>query len=277
MTGKPGGLILLWEPFINPSLLIEKFLDIAPASVGGFGRGGKTSDGGIVYDPLNDSYGEIIAKIFGHLFLDVNPATVKNAKEVAMAYEGELTPSGVELNTTNQITKMLLGIGIEEQNPVKWMTNTIGSFTGRLKGVQDDFRRDARDVQKLIADPFLLPNEFENLQANRYREMSRVYEFVMFLKNDLKMTNGEIMMQFKNRGGFGTKTINMILNGKFNPANLPPIEITSLYPKLLERINKTDKYKNNPLKLSDIYDRPQLFSIKNKWMNYFGFMIIIFI
>jgi hypothetical protein len=58
----------------------------------------------------------------------------------------------------------------------------------------------------------------------------------------------------------------MILNGKFNPANLPAIDITSLLPKKLRTINKTDKWINNPLKLSDIYDRKALFNIKNKWM-----------
>ena len=72
-------------------------------------------------------------------------------------------------------------------------------------------------------------------------------------------------MQFKNRGGFGLQTIAMMLNGKFDPANIPPMDYTSLYPKLLERINKTDKYKNNPLELIDIYDPKKLHTIKKKW------------
>jgi hypothetical protein len=88
----------------------------------------------------------------------------------------------------------------------------------------------------------------------------------MFLKNDLNMSNGQIMMQFKKRGGFSTKTIAMILNGKFNPSNLPPIDFTSRLPKKLRTINRTTKYINNPLKLSDIYDRKDLFNIRNKWM-----------
>jgi len=262
---KPGGLVLLFEPFIAPALLIENFLDIAPSSLGGFGRGGKDKDGRIIFDPLNDSKGEILAKMFAHLFLDINPATIKNSKEVIMAAEGELTRSGVELNTANQITKLLLGIGLEEQNPMKYLTNQVGEFTGRLKKTADDFRRDARNVQKLIAEPFLLQNEFENLQMNRYREMNRVYDFVMFLKNDLNLSNREIMMQFKNRGGFGTRTIAMMLTGKFDPANIPPMDYTSLYPKLLERINKTDKYKNNPLELIDIYNPKKLNVIKKRW------------
>ena len=263
---KPGGIYLLFEPFITPALLLERIQDIAPSSwTGGLGNDGVTRDGKIVYDIRNDSVGEILAKMFGHLLLDINPATIKNAKQVIDANEGRLTKSGVELNTMNQITKLLLGIGLEEQNPLKGITYQVGEFTGRFKKNQDDFRRDANDVQQLIENPFLLIDEFENLQANRYREMNRVYEFVMFLKNDLNMSDRDIIMQFRDRSGFGKKTIAMMLQGKFDPTNIPPYDYTSEYPKKLRVINNTDKYKNNPLELIDIYDPRKLNIIKKKW------------
>ena len=63
---KPGGLALLFEPFITPALLIEKILDISPIDFGGTKDPGKTRDGKIVFDPLNDSKGEILAKVFAH-------------------------------------------------------------------------------------------------------------------------------------------------------------------------------------------------------------------
>ena len=263
---KKGGLSLLFEPFITPALLIEKILDISPIDFGGTKDPGVTRDGKIVFDPLNDPPGEILAKVFAHLFLDINPATIKNAKEVIEAAEGEVTRSGKELYTANQITKLLLGLSLDEQNPIEGITFQIGSFTGRLKNVDDDFRRDTVDSQEMISNPFLIPTEFENRQVNRYREMNRVYDFVMYLKDGLKMSNGEIMMHFKKRGGFSTKTISMILNGKFNPSNLPPTDFTSRLPKKLRTINRTSKYIDNPLKLNDIYDRKELFSIRNKWM-----------
>jgi hypothetical protein len=201
------------------------------------------------------------------MLLDINPATIKNAKQVMDAIEGKLSPSGKQLNTANQITKMFLGLGLEEQDPIGGITFQVGEFTGRLKDAASDFTRDARNVQKVIENPFLLQTEFENLQANRYREMNRVYDFVMFLKNDLNLSNQEIMMQFKGRGGFGTRTIAMMLNGKFDPANIPPLEYTSLYPKMLKTINRTDKYKNNPLKLINIYNPKELNEIKKKWFK----------
>ena len=162
---------------------------------------------------------------------------------------------------------MFLGLGLEQQDPIGGITFEVGELTGRLIDTRKDFYNDAKDAQKLIENPFLLENEFENFQANRYREMNRVYDFVMFLKNDLKLSNAEIIQHFKGRAGFGTRTVSLMLNGKFDPANLPPIKITSRYPKLLKTINRTEKYKNNPLKLIDIYDRKELFSIRNKWMN----------
>ena len=74
---KKGGLALLFEPFITPALLIEKILDISPMDLGGTKNPGVTRDGKIVFDPLNDSKGEILAKVFAHLFLDINPATIR--------------------------------------------------------------------------------------------------------------------------------------------------------------------------------------------------------
>ena len=265
---KPGSLYLMFEPFLTPSLFIQAVRDIAPADwTGGAGNSGVTKEGKIVYDIRNDTMGEILAKIFGHIFLDINPTTIKNAKQVMDAAEGNLSPSGRELNLPNQIMKMVLGLGVEEQDPIGGITFQIGKFTEYFGKTQTDFKSDARNINKLIKDPFLIEKEFENLQANRYREMNRVYDFVMFLKNDLKLSNGEIITHFQGRGGFGAATIAMLLRGKFDPANVPPLEWTSMYPKILERINRTKKYINNPLKLEDIFDRKEMWNIKAKWGN----------
>ena len=65
-------------------------------------------------------------------------------------------------------------------------------------------------------------------------------------------------MSLEKRGGFSTKTIAMLLNGTFNPSNLPPNDFTSRLPKKLRTINRTEKYINNPLKLIDIYNPKEL-------------------
>ena len=56
-------------------------------------------------------------------------------------------------------------------------------------------------------------------------------------------------------------------NGKFDPANLPPIEFSSIYPGMLRRINNLTLYEDNPLKLKDIYDIDELKQIKKKWLR----------
>jgi len=132
---KPGSLALLFEPFITPALLIEKLLDISPIDFGGTKDPGVTRDGTIVFDPLNDSKGEILAKVFAHLFLDINPATIKNAKQVLDAFEGKLSRSGKELNTANQITKMVFGLSLDKQNPIEGITFQINEFTNRFKKI----------------------------------------------------------------------------------------------------------------------------------------------
>jgi hypothetical protein len=209
----------------------------------------------------------MLAKMFGHIFLDINPTTIKNAKQVMDAAEGDISPSAKEFNVLNKIMKAVLGLGIDEQDPIGGITFKINEFTGYLKKTQTDFKNDARDAQKLIENPFLLTSEFENLQANRYREMNRVYDFVMYLKDGLNLSDGEIIKHFLGRGGFGTATIAMLLRGKFDPANVPPLEWTSMYPQILKRINRTKKYIDSPLKLEDIFDRKEMWNIKSKWAN----------
>ena len=51
-----------------------------------------------------------------------------------------------------------------------------------------------------------------------------------FLKEGLGLSRYEIMKEFKGRGGFGTRTINMLINGVFDPANLPPTEVNINVP-----------------------------------------------
>ena len=90
---------------------------------------------------------------------------------------------------------------------------------------------------------------------------------IVFLKNDLKMSNYEIQAEFRKKGGFSTKTITMLLNGTFNPSNLPPNDFTSRLPKKLRTINKTKNYIDKPLTLNDIYNRTELMNIRNRWMR----------
>ena len=264
----PGSIYLMFEPFITPGLFFKAVVDIAPAEwTGGLGKNGVTDTGKVIYDIRNDSPGEILAKIYGHIWEDLEPTTAKNAGEVLGAAEGELTRSGKEINTINKLFKTVLGIGLEKQDPKAGITYVISQFTHRITSTQTDFIREATNINQLLLDPFLFPKKFEELQQNRYREYSRLYDFITFLKDDLKMTNAEIWAQVKNRKGFSRQTLNLMYQGVFDPANLPPFEYTSIFPGILRRINNTDRYKDNQLELRDIYDIEKIRDIKRKWLR----------
>jgi len=263
---KPGGIYLTLEPFLTPSLFIEAIQDIMPATfTGGFGRSGKQTDGRIIYDIRNDSWGEIIAKSAAHLFSDINPTTFQNSGKIAKALEGDLTKAATKYNTVNELMKLFLGLGAKEENPKNSITFQVSDLSDRIGKTNRDFKVDASDPEKILSDPFLLPKEFNNYQENLYREMSRAYEFITFLKEDLKLTNAEIIKELRGRYGFGSNTIGLLLQGKFYPGNTPPLDITSMYPKMLKRIQNNPEYKD--LKLTDIYDIKELINIRKKWQN----------
>jgi len=263
---KKGGFTLLFEPFLEEAILTEAILDISPLSFAIFGaRGGKTKTGKIIYDVRNDGWDVILGKSVAHLIDAINPTTFKNVSKVFKAAEGDLTKAGDKYNTTNELLKLFLGLGAKKENPKNSITYVINDFTGRITDADRDFKRDTTDPQKIIENPFLLPKEFNDLQMNKYREYSRAYEFVQFLKNDLKLTNMEIYRELKDRRGFSTQTIQMLIKGVYNPSNLPPLEVTSIYPKMLERIKKNNPEKYADLQLKDIYNRQELLNIRKKW------------
>ena len=263
---KAGAIYQVLEPFLTPSLFIEAIQDITPTDwSGGFGRSGTTKEGKIIYDIRNDSWPEIFAKITTHLYTDINPTTFSNAGKVLKATEGELTKASSKYNTVNELMKLFLGLGAKQEDPKNSITYVVSDLSDRIKQTNSDFARDSGDPNKLLKDPFLLPKEYDNYQSNLYREMSRAYEFITFLKDDLKLSNGEIIKEVRGRFGFGSNTIGLLLQGKFYPGNIPPTSVTSKYPKMLKRIQNNPEYKD--LKLTDIYDIKELVQIRKKWQN----------
>ena len=101
-----------------------------------------------------------------------------------------------------------------------------------------------------------LASDIENGTLSFYKNGTLVYTITGIGSHEWFPAQTTYGTSSKNSANFGQRTISMILNGQFDPTNIPPMDYTSLLPKLLERINKTDKYKDNPLKLNEI---------KKKW------------
>ena len=254
-----GALTQMFEPFITPSILAEAIGDITPTSIGG--RGGETLDGRRLYDEVNDENGIIFGKIFNHLVQTINPTTFRGAGEILSAIDGDVDRAGKKYDTTEKILKLFLGLGYQTENPAVSMPYVITDLSKRLQATDSNFRSRSLDKRELYKNPQNIIKEFDRLQANRYREMSRIKQFLNL--SEKIFTRQEIKRFFKDRQGFGTVTLNYLFRDAFRPSNLPSSDVTGPLKKALSQLQKT--YPN--LTYDDIFPRGQLIELRNKWNN----------
>jgi hypothetical protein len=83
---------------------------------------------------------------------------------------------------------------------------------------------------------------------------------------------GQIRREFKDRQNFGNKTMGFLKRNAFDPANLPPREMTAILPRLVNKLNLAYSKEiadgtRESFTLNDIYPVQQLQGIIRKWMN----------
>ena len=256
-----GALLKIFEPFVTESILTEAILDVSPKWLLMPGaRGGLTKEGKIIYDAANEPYDVVVGKIFNHLVQTINPTTFRSAGKVLSAYEEEVTKAGDKYNTTNEILKMFFGIGITEQNPKTSMTYIISDFGKRLQAADGNFKRSTYDLNEVFRDPTNILEQWELLQKNRYREMSRVGDFLDVSKK--LFSNQEINFAFKNRQGFGKKTMQYLNANKYKPSNLPSYKD---YSDITQKSFRKLKEAYPELKFQDVFPLAQMQETIKKW------------
>ena len=258
---KNGALTQVFEPFITESILTEAILDVAPKWMPIPGaRGGKTKEGKILYDAANEPYDVVVGKIFNHLIQTINPTTFRSAGKVLSAYDEEVNKAGDKYNTKNELLKMFLGIGITEQNPKTSMTYIISDFSTRLQAADGTFKRSTYDLNQIFKDPTNILEQWDLLQKNRYREMSRVSDFLKVAER--LFPKGEIALQFKDRQNFGKKTMKYLFANRYRPSNIPGFkEYTDITQKSYRKLLET--YPD--LKFEDVFPLAQMQEIVGKW------------
>lgn len=249
---KDGALLTILKPFVEKSILTQALVDVSTNS---------TKEGGRLYDPRNTTYDEKIGIIAGRLFETINPSTFKQAGQLAGAIDQEIDKAGKRYNTTEKVLKLFFGLAIREEDPKSSLPYIIGSLSKRINEADSYFTKKATDPRELLDNPSLIIQEFEKLQRNRYREMSRVKDFLEVSKN--LFTKEELMKEFRGRQEFGQVVINGINNGTYRAANIPDTSVSSLFPKLLERLQRA--YPEKDLELENIFPRDQLLEIREKW------------
>ena len=256
-----GALTKIFEPFITESILYEAMLDVSPKWMPMPGaRGGRTKEGKIIYDAANEPHDVVIGKIFNHLVQTINPTTFRSAGKVLSAYEEEVTKAGDKYNTTNEILKMFFGIGITEQNPKTSMTYIVSDFSKRLREADGNFKRSTYDLNQVFNDPTNILEQWELLQKNRYREMSRISDFLSVSKK--LFSNQEINFVFKNRQGFGKKTMKYLYANRYRPSNLPSYK---QYSDITQKSFRKLKEAYPELKFQDAFPLAQMQQTIKKW------------
>ena len=260
------------EPFLTETIIGEALLDIAPLDWGIPGaRGGKDRRGKIIYDIMTDDWDVIIGKATGHLVQSITPTTFINMGKIMSAYEEEVDRAANRYNTVNETLKLFLGLGAKKENPRNSVTYIISDFSKRIRNINGAFKRNAFEPQLLMDNPLNLIEEFEKLQKNQYNEMSRVSDFLALLE-EMGIPYGQVRKEFKDRQNFGAQTMGFLKQNVFNPANLPPREMTSILPRLVEKLNTAYSAeiaagKREPFTLNDIYPVQELRNIMKKWMR----------
>jgi len=249
---KDGALLTLLKPFAEKGILYQALTDVATNS---------TKEGRRLYDPRNTPLDEKIGIIASHLFQTINPSTFKQAGQLLGAIDQEVDKAGKRYNTTEKVLKLFFGLAVREEDPKSSLPYIIGDLSKRINEADSYFTRKVTDPSNLLRKPTLIIEEFEALQKNRYREMSRVKDFLE-VSNKL-FSREELMKEFRGRQEFGQVVINGINNGTYRPANIPDTSVSSLFPKLLERLQRAFPEKN--LELDNIFPREQLLEIRDKW------------
>ena len=249
---RDGALLTLLKPFVEKGILYQALNDVTTNS---------TRNGGRLYDPRNTPLDEKIGIITARLFETINPSTFKQAGQLLGAIDEEIDKAGKRYNTTEKVLKLFFGLAVREEDPKSSLPYIIGDLSKRINEADSYFTRKVTDPRELLKKPSLIIEEFEALQKNRYREMSRVKDFLE-VSNKL-FTKQELMKEFRGRQEFGQVVINGINNGTYRSANLPDTSVSSLFPKILERLQRAYPEKN--LELDNIFPRDQLLDIREKW------------
>ena len=254
------------EPFLAPSIMAETALELTPDSKGIF----RTKSGSVIADIQNDP--DWFQKIMYHAYRKVTPTTIRSGEEIAQAIGGDLSKSAIKRDLFDTVLKVFTGFSITKQDPYTSMRFKLGTYSGMLSDVRSAFSRDINNAAKLQKDARLITqgldaititNEFEKLQSNNYRILSEVYKDVEALRT-LNFTEAEIMELLKGRRALSDKDVAMVMNGTYNPENLPNFKKDSAIRNTIKNINRE---LGTEYTINDFVDRVKLNQIRAKYIN----------
>ena len=268
--GRDGMFTYMLKSFMTDSIFNEALGDIWYSPVMGDlpgARDGVTRSGKVIYDVKNDDLSMVLAKSVAHLVLAITPTTANNAIKISMALEGKTDKAGNVFNTYAEVFRAFLGIGARKQNPTNSIKYVVNDLSNRIQDTQRYFYRNANNLMKLVNDPNNIIEQFDLMQKHRYREMTRVHDFVKLLRDDLNYSNAEINKFMKGKQHFSLIVLNKLKRGIFTSANVPSTRRGDAFRNALETLKRNQPEKYKDLRLDDILPRNELNDIRRKWMN----------
>jgi hypothetical protein len=259
---KMGAIPLMFSSFIPEPMLLEKILDIMPTNTVLPGaRGGKTTEGFLIYNAKFDGVPYAIAKSFAHIFGAINPATIDGVRKTINAFDQQLDSTYSRINTTAQAIKLALGLAAEKNDPKSKMPAVINGLSKKLNSTRENFYKKIYNANDIRNNPLNFVEQFELMQKNRYREMNDVLQFTE-LNKKLGFSVAEQYEVMVGKQGFSKKSLSYLFSGKYYPAALPNYkEHSALFPRAFKNL----KEHNPDLEFEDIYPIDLLRPIILKW------------
>jgi hypothetical protein len=215
MKAGQAAVTTLLEPFVGEGLLAERIADVTV-------RGGVTKTGAEIFVE-GESDGDRNKKIFNHVIAGIIPGGVElvtrerrgefEPGRVAKAFMGEPGRYGETFTTAEEGASMLTGFRELELDLNKNLEYKGFEYAG--------VRSDQGGVFKNVAKRNDATNEEilnAYIKANRslMKAQSNLYEFVQNAKA-LGFDERDIRKQLKRDARLGTKELNLIMRGEFNP------------------------------------------------------------
>ena len=259
---KMGAIPLMFSSFIPEPMLLEKILDVMPTNTVLPGaRGGKTTEGFLIYNAKFDGPALAAAKSFAHIFGAINPATIDGVRKTINAFDQQLDSTYSRINTTAQAIKLALGLAAEKNDPKSKMPAVVNSLSKKINETRKNFYQKIYNANDIRDNPINFVEQFELMQKNRYREMNGVLQFTE-LNKKLGFSVADQYQVMVGKQGFSKASLKYLFGGVYYPAPLPDWkEHSALFPTAFKNLRE-----HNPdLEFTDIYPFELLTPILSKW------------
>ena len=261
-----GAVMKGLDPFITKAIWYETLQEATPNEDGI----AKTKSGSTIADWQNDV--DPFSKTLYHLYSKLLPTTLKSGEKIWRAFEGQLSKSATAFDPMDEVAATLAGFRMGEIDGFKSMKYKIGQLSGELGAARSIWinrsisptamEQDAESIAN-GEEPLNMPRNFNNYQKNRYRIWSEAFKDIEALRM-LGYGETDIISMLKGRRAFSEKEIQMLILGRYMPANVPKLTLkdSNAFISQLKAISKERGINYLP---AEFFNISLLNQLKNQW------------